>query len=199
MVRGLGEAKLNIRVEREKAARYGRNAGDVNAVVQAARGGTQAARVLEEDRQFALIGRVAPEYRNSLDRVRRIKVGVQTSGGTNAYIPLSELATLSLDTGASYIFHERNQRFIPIKFSVRGRDLQGTVADAQARIARQLQLPQGYRIEWAGEFEALQQARTRLAVIVPVSLALIILLLYALFNSLRATFLPPPRIPFPLS
>jgi heavy metal efflux system protein len=194
--RVLGQPNLNIRVDREKAARYGLNAGDVNAVIQAALGGTQATTVLEEDRQFALIVRVAPEYRNSLERVRRIKVGVQTSGGANAYIPLSELATISLDTGASYVFHERNQRFIPIKFSVRGRDLQGTVADAQARIARQLQLPQGYRIEWAGEFEALQQARTRLAVIVPVSLALIILLLYALFNSLRDSLLALAGIPF---
>jgi len=194
--RVLGQPNLNITVDREKAARYGLNAGDVNAVIQAALGGTQATTVLEEDRQFALIVRVAADYRNSLDRVRRIKVGVQTSGAANAYIPLSELATLSLDTGASYIFHERNQRFIPIKFSVRGRDLEGTVADAQARIARQLQLPQGYRIEWAGEFEALQQARTRLAVIVPVSLALIILLLYALFNSLRDSLLALAGIPF---
>src|SRR5260370_20279474 len=199
MVRGLGEAKLNIRVDREKAARYGLSAGDVNAVIQAALGGTQATTVLEEDRQCALIVRVAPEYRNSLERVRRIKVGVQTSGATNAYIPLTELATLSLDTGASYIFHERNQRFIPIKFSVRGRDLEGTVADAQARIARQLQLPQGYRIEWAWEFEAPQQARTRLAGNVPVRLAPIILLLYALFNSLRDSLLALAGIPFAIA
>jgi cobalt-zinc-cadmium resistance protein CzcA len=197
--RVLGQPNLNITVDREKAARYGLNAGDVTAVIQAALGGTQATTVLEEDRQFALIVRVAPDYRNSLDRVRRIKVGVQTSGGANAYIPLSELATISLDTGASYIFHERNQRFIPIKFSVRGRDLQGTVADAQERIARQLQLPQGYRIEWAGEFEALQQARKRLAVIVPVSLALIIVLLYVLFNSLRDSLLALAGIPFAIA
>jgi cobalt-zinc-cadmium resistance protein CzcA len=194
--RVLGQPNLNITVDREKAARYGLNAGDVNAVIQAALGGTQATTVLEEDRQFALIVRVAADYRNSLGRVRDIKVGIQTSGGANAYIPLRELATISLDTGASYIFHERNQRFIPIKFSVRGRDLQGTVTDAQARIARQLQLPQGYRIEWAGEFDALQQARTRLVVIVPVSLALIVVLLYALFNSLRDSLLALAGIPF---
>jgi cobalt-zinc-cadmium resistance protein CzcA len=197
--RVLGQPNLNITVDREKAARYGLNAGDVNAVIQAALGGTQATTVLEEDRQFALLVRVAPDYRNSLGRVRDIKVGVQTSGGANAYIPLSELATISLDTGASYIFHERNQRFIPIKFSVRGRDLQGTVTDAQERIARQLQLPQGYRIEWAGEFEALQQARKRLVVIVPVSLALIVVLLYALFNSLRDSLLALAGIPFAIA
>src|SRR5207253_1253840 len=83
-----------------------------------------------------IIGRVAPEYRNSLERVRHVKVGIPNSGGANAYIPLSDLATITLDTGASYIFHERNQRYIPIKFSVRGRDLGGTVAAAQEQIAR---------------------------------------------------------------
>jgi len=194
--RVLGQPNLNITVDREKAARYGLNAGDVNAVIQAALGGTQATTVLEEDRQFALIVRVAADYRNSLGRVRDIKVGIQTSGGANAYIPLRELATISLDTGASYIFHERNQRFIPIKFSVRGRDLQSTVTDAQERIARQMKLPQGYRMEWAGEFDALQQARKRLVVIVPVSLALIGVLLYALFNSLRDSLLALAGIPF---
>ena len=81
--------------------------------------------------------RLAPEYRNNLDDVRNIKVGYQTPAGTNAYVPLSELADISLDTGASYIYHERNERFIPIKFSVRGRDLGSTVAEAQQRIARE--------------------------------------------------------------
>jgi cobalt-zinc-cadmium resistance protein CzcA len=197
--RVLGQPNLNIRVDREKAARYGLNAGDVNAVIQAALGGTQATTVLEEDRQFALIARVAPDYRNSLERVRHVKVGFQNPGGANAYIPLSELATISLDTGASYIYHERNQRFIPIKFSVRGRDLESTVADAQTRIAQQVTLPQGYRIEWAGEFDELQQAKKRLAVIVPVSLALILVLLYGLFNSVRDSLLALAGIPFAIA
>jgi cobalt-zinc-cadmium resistance protein CzcA len=140
---------------------------------------------------------VAPEYRNSVDNVRIIKVGLQSSGGgPTAYIPLSEIATISLDSGASYIYHERNQRYIPIKFSVRGRDLAGTIADAQERIARHVNLPSGYRIEWAGEFESLQQAKKRLEVIVPVSLALIIILLYGLFGSVRDSLLALAGIPF---
>jgi cobalt-zinc-cadmium resistance protein CzcA len=135
-----------------------------------------------------------------LDRVRSIKVGVQSSSGAaNAYIPLNELATITLDTGASYIFHERNERYIPIKFSVRGRDLEGTIADAQERIARQVKLPQGYRIEWAGEFEELQHAKKRLEVIVPVSLALIMVLLYGLFGSVRDSVLALAGIPFALA
>jgi cobalt-zinc-cadmium resistance protein CzcA len=194
--RVLGQPNLNITVDREKAARYGLNSGDVNSVVQAAVGGTQATTVFEGERQFALIARVAPEYRDSLDRIRTIKVGLQTGGGVNAYIPLSGIATITLDTGASYIYHERNQRFVPIKFSVRGRDLAGTVADAQAQIARKAKLPPGYRIEWAGEFESLQQAKKRLEVIVPLSLGLIMVLLYGLFGSVRDSLLALAGIPF---
>jgi len=155
----LGQPNLNINIDREKAARYGLNVNDVNTVVQAALGGTVATTLLEADRQFGVAVRLAPEYRNNIDEVPNLKVGYQTPGGVNAYIPLSALASITLDTGASYIFRERNQRFVPIKFSVRGRDLAGAVADAQERISRNVKLPTGYRIEWAGEFEWLQQAK----------------------------------------
>src|SRR5260370_22642720 len=192
----LGQPNLNIKVDRDRAARYGLHAGDVNTVVQAALGGAVATTLLEADRQFNVTVRVAPEYRDSIDSVRRIKVGFQTPTGNNAYIPLSELADISLDTGASYIFHERNQRYIPIKFSVRGRDLGGTVADAQARIGKNVKLPNGYRIVWAGEFEELQLAKQRLQVIVPISLVLILALLYGLFNSVRDSLMALAGIPF---
>jgi len=194
--RVLGQPNLNITVNRRKAARFGFNSGDINTVIQAALGGTQATTVLEGERQFALIVRIAPEYRDSLERVRHIKVGLQNGSGPNTYIPLSDLASISLDTGASYIYHERNQRFIPVKFSVRGRDLGSTVADAQERVSKVLTLPQGYRLEWAGEFEELQQAKGRLQIIVPVSLALILVLLYGLFNSVRDSLLVLAGIPF---
>jgi cobalt-zinc-cadmium resistance protein CzcA len=192
----LGQPNLNIRVDREKAARYGLNAGDVNAVVQAALGGTVATTLLEGDREFNVTVRLAPGYRDNVDDVRNIKVGYSTLSGANAYIPLSDLARISLDTGASYIYHERGERYIPIKFSVRGRDLGGTVAEAQRRIAENVKLPLGYRLVWAGEFEELQQAKTRLAIIVPISLALIFALLYGLFNSLRDSLMALAGIPF---
>jgi cobalt-zinc-cadmium resistance protein CzcA len=195
--RVLGQPNLNIKVDREKAARYGLNAGDVNTVVQAAMGGTVATTVLENDRQFNLTVRLAPEYRSSIEAVRNVMV-VGGNGG-NAYIPLKELADISLDTGASYIYHERNQRYIPIKFSVRDRDLGGTVAEAQQRIARNLKLPNGYRIDWAGEFEELQQAQKRLEIIVPLSLVLILVILYCLFNSLRDSLLVLAGIPFAIA
>ena len=191
----LGQPNLNVKVNREQAARYGLNSGDVNNVVQAALGGTAATTLLEADRQFNVTVRLSPEYRDVIDTVRNVKVGYQTPSGVNAYVPLSELADISLDTGASYIYHERNERFIPIKFSVRGRDLGGTVAEAQQRIAQAVKLPTGYRIVWAGEFEELQQAKARLAIIVPISLLMILVLLYGLFNSLRDSLMALARHP----
>jgi len=197
--RVLGQPNLNIKVDRDKAARYGLNTGDVNAVVQAALGGSVATTQLEADRQFNVTVRLAPEYRGTFDSVGRIKVGFSTPSGTNAYVPLSEIAAISIDTGASYIFHERNARYIPIKFSVRGRDLGSTVAEAQQRIARNVPLPSGYRITWAGEFEELQQAKARLGIVVPVSLMMILVLLYGLFNSLRDSLLAVAGIPFSIA
>jgi cobalt-zinc-cadmium resistance protein CzcA len=145
-----------------------------------------------------VVVRLAPEYRRDIDGVRNIKVGVQTPSG-NAYIPLSDFASITLDTGASYIFRERNQRFVPIKFSVRGRDLAGAVQEAQERIARNVNLPTGYRIDWAGEFEWLQQAKKRLAIILPITFALILVLLYGLFNSFRDSLLALFGLPFAIS
>jgi cobalt-zinc-cadmium resistance protein CzcA len=197
--RVLGQPNLNIKVDRDKAARYGLNSGDVNGVVQAALGGTVATTQLEAERQFNVTVRLPPQYRGDFAAVGNVKVGYTTPNGTNAYIPLRELATITLDTGASYIFHERNARFIPIKFSVRGRDLGSTVAEAQERIAKNIALPNGYRIEWAGEFEELQQAKARLEIMVPISLLLILVLLYGLFNSLRDALLALAGIPFSIA
>ena len=192
----LGQPNLNVKIDRAKAARYGLNVSDVNTVIQAALGGAVATTLLEADRQFSITVRLAEQYRNNIDQVTTLKVGSPTGAGGTAYIPLGELATISLDTGASYIFRERNQRFVPIKFSVRGRDLAGAVAEAQERIASKIELPIGYRIEWAGEFEWLQQAKRRLAVIVPVTLVLIMILLYGLFNSWRDSLMALLGLPF---
>jgi heavy metal efflux system protein len=194
--RVLGQPNLNIRIDRAKAARYGLNTGDVNTVVQAALGGTVASTLLEADRQFNITVRLEPEFREALDSVRNLRINYTLAGGGNGYVPLREIADVTLDTGASYIFHEKNRRFIPIKFSVRGRDLGGTVAEAQQRIAANVKLPPGYTIGWAGEFEELQKAQQRLAIIVPISLVLILGLLYGLFNSLRDSLLALAGIPF---
>jgi heavy metal efflux system protein len=195
----LGQPNLNIRVDRKKAARYGLNVGDVNTVIQAALGGATATTLLESDRQFGVVVRLAPQYRRSIEDIRNLKVGYQTPSGVNAYVPLRELADISLDTGASYIFRERNQRFVPIKFSVRGRDLAGAVEEAQQRIARNVKLPNGYRLEWSGEFDWLQEAKRRLEIILPVTFVMIVVLLYWLFNSWRDSMLALLGLPFAVS
>jgi cobalt-zinc-cadmium resistance protein CzcA len=192
----LGQPNLNIRVDRAKVARYGLNTGDVAAVIKAAVGGAVATTVLEGDRQFDVAVRYPAEYRDTIEKIRGIKVAYQVPSGANTYIPLGELASISLDTGAAWIYHESNQRFIPVKFSVRGRDLGSTVSEAQQRIAQNVKLPTGYRLVWAGEFGQLQAARARLEIIVPVSLVLILGLLYALFNSLKECLVALVGIPF---
>lgn len=191
----LGQPNLNIKIDRAKAARYGLNSGDVNSIIQAAMGGAAATSVLEGDRQFNVVVRYTPEYRDSIEKIANIRVAYQTNEERNAYIPLKELATISLDTGASWIYHESMQRFIPVKFSVRGRDLASTVQEAQERIAKNVKLPSGYRLVWAGEFGDLQEAKQRLEIIVPISLVLVMGLLYSLFNNVRDSLLALAGIP----
>lgn len=195
----LGQPNLDVKVDRARTARYGLNAGDVNSVLQAAAGGTVATEVYEGNRQFDLVVRYPRDYRNDIDGIRNIKVAYQAPNGATSFIPMRELADISLDTGASWIYHERNERFIPVKFSVRGRDLGSAVAEAKERIARNVKLPPGYRILWAGEFDELQAARRRLEIIVPVSLVLILGLLYTLFNSVRESLLALSGIPFAIA
>lgn len=192
----LGQPNLNIQVDRSKAARYGLNTGDVTAVVQAALGGTTATTVLEGDRKYGLTVRLRQADRGNLDAVKNLRVSYSASNGSTAYIPLSDVATVTLETGATYIYHESNERFIPIKFSARGRDLGGTVSEVQQKIAAEVRLPQGYRIVYAGEFEELQLAKQRMAIAVPIAVALILVLLYALFNSFIYSWLTLAAVPF---
>lgn len=195
----LGQPNLDIKVDRKKAARYGLNSGDITSVIQAALGGTQATTVLESDRQFATTVRLAPEYRKDIDSIRKIPVGIQIPGGENSYVPLSDLADITLDTGASYIYHESNQRFIPVKFSVRDRDLASAILEAQSRIEKLIKLEPGYRIAWAGEYQWLQQAKQRLTLIIPITLVLIFIMLYVLFNSWWDSSMALLGIPFATS
>ena len=192
----LGQPNLDIKIDRARASRYGLNTGDVNAVIQAALGGVVATNVLEGERQYGLSVRYDAKSRLDLQNVQDLKVGYTTASGATAFVPLKDIADISLDTGATYIYHERNERFIPIKFSVHGRDLGGTVSELQSRIDKEVKLPQGYRILYAGEFEALQQAKDRMIVLIPIALALILVLLYALFSSFTYSILTLGAIPF---
>ena len=194
----LGQPNLVVRVDRAKAARYGFSVGDINAVVQAAIGGQEVTRVYEGEMNFALTVRFAPEYRMNVEAIRSIPVALPNSDpkAPTAYIALGDLGEVKLELGASYIYRENSQRFVPLKYSVRERDLGSTVAEAQSRVAQSVPLPQGYRMEWSGEFGALQEAKKRLALIVPLSLLLIMMLLYSLFNSVRDSLLALSGIPF---
>jgi cobalt-zinc-cadmium resistance protein CzcA len=194
----LGQPNLVVRIDRARAARYGFSVGDINAVVQAAIGGQEVTRVYEGEMNFALTVRLAPEYRLNVDAIKSIPVALPNSDAKSppAYIALGDLGEVKLETGAAYIYREMSQRFVPLKYSVRGRDLGSTVAEAQQRIADKVTLPPGYRIEWSGEFGALMEAQKRLALIVPLSLLLIFMLLYSLFNSVRDSLLALSGIPF---
>jgi cobalt-zinc-cadmium resistance protein CzcA len=194
----LGQPNLVVRVDRAKAARYGFSVGDINAVVQAAIGGQEVTRVYEGEFNFALTVRLAPEYRGNAEAIRSIPVALPSNDpkAPPAYIALGDLGEVKLESGASYIYRENSQRFVPLKYSVRGRDLGSTVAEAQQRVAEKVRMPQGYKLDWAGEFGALVEAQKRLAFIVPLSLLLIFMLLYSLFNSVRDSLLALSGIPF---
>jgi cobalt-zinc-cadmium resistance protein CzcA len=194
----LGQPNLVIRIDRAKAARYGFSVGDINSVVQAAIGGQEVTRVYEGDRNFALTVRLAPEYRRNVDAIRSVPVALPNSDSKSPtpYIRLGDLGEVKLETGAAYIYRENSQRYVPLKYSVRGRDLGSTVGEAQQRIDHNVSLPQGYTLEWSGEFGELQEAQQRLALIVPLSLLLILGLLYGLFNSVRDSLLALTGIPF---
>jgi cobalt-zinc-cadmium resistance protein CzcA len=194
----LGQPNLVVRIDRAKAARYGFSVADVNSVVQAAVGGQEVTRVYEGEMNFALTVRLAPDYRRNVEAIRSIPVALPTTDpkAPTAYIALGDLGEVKLETGAAYIYRENSQRFVPLKYSVRDRDLGSTVADAQKRVADKVPLPGGYHMEWTGEFGALVEAQKRLAIIVPLSLLLIMMLLYGLFNSVRDSLLALSGIPF---
>ena len=199
--RALGQPTVKIEVDRERAARFGLAPGDVNATVTAAIGGQAAGNLYENgsDRNFPIIVRMAPAYRQSLEAIRRIPIGAQNPNGSGLMqIPLTDVADISLTSGASFIYRENQERYVPIKFSVRGRDLGSAVLEAQRKVEEAVSLPGGYHLEWVGEFGNLQDAIARLAVVVPITLGLIMLLLFANFGSVTDMLLAASVIPMAL-
>ncbi len=195
----LGQPNLTIKIDRLRAARYGLSPGDANAVIQAAIGGQSVGDLYEEgsDRHFPIVARLDKRFRESLPAIQNITVGVTGSNGTS-YIPLSELADIKMTSGAFYIYREHQERYLPVKFSVRGRDLGSAVLEAQQRVNREVVLPGGYHLEWAGEFGNLTEAIARLEIVVPLSILLIGLLLYLNFESVEDTLIAMSVIPMAL-
>ena len=190
----VGQPNLLIQVDREASARYGLHVADVNAVVQAAVGGQAVTQVYEGERLFDLVVRFLPEFRQDVDAIGNILV----STPDGARIPLKQVASITTQTGAFIIYRENNERYIPIKFSVRDRDLQSTVEEAQARLAKEVRLPERYRMEWAGQYDQLKDEQKRLAIVVPISLVIILFLLYITFDSIKNALLVLSTVPFAL-
>lgn len=192
----LGQPTIQIDIDRARAARYGLAPGDINATIRVAIGGDSAGDLYEpgSDRHFPIIVRLAPEYRKSAEAIQNLRIGAQGPNGITQ-IPLSEVASIRLVSGAAYIYREQQERYLPIKFSVRERDLGGAIKEAQDKIAEQVQLPAGSRAEWVGEFGNLQDAIKRLSIVVPISLILIGVLLWFNFGSMVDTFLAMSVIP----
>ncbi len=192
----LGQPTIQIDIDRARAARYGLSPGDINTTIRTAIGGDSAGDLYEpgSDRHFPIIVRLAPQYRRSAEAIQNLRIGAQGPNGITQ-VPLSEVATIKLVSGAAYIYREQQERYLPIKFSVRERDLGGAIREAQEKIAAQVQLPAGSRIEWVGEFGNLQDAIRRLSIVVPISLALIAMLIWFNFGSVVDTILTMSVIP----
>lgn len=190
----LGQPNLLIEVDRSATARYGLEVDDVNAVIQAAIGGQSVTQVFEGEKWFDLVVRYLPEYRKNAQRIGDIQV--ITSSGSR--IPLKQLALIKESVGPFMIYRENNHRYIPVKFSVRGRDLETTVNEARRLISEKVELPKGYRLEWHGEFTQLQGEKRRLSLIVPLSLLVIFLIVSYALHSVRDGLLVLAAVPFAL-
>jgi len=189
-----GTPQLRIMVDRQAISRYGINVEDVQNVISTAVGGKEAGQIFEGIRRFDIYVRFAKEARDDIDAIRHLLIAAP--GG--AKVPLDELAKIEEIVGPRQITRENNQRFITVQCNVRGRDIGSFVEDGQQAIAENVQMPPGYLVSWGGQFELQQQANKRLALVVPVTLLIVVLLLFSNFNSLKNTFLILLNIPLAL-
>jgi len=187
-----GQPSLLVSIDRTKAARYGLQPLDINNVVQAAVGGAPVTQIIDGDRRFDFAVRYSPEYRSTPEEISRILL--PTPDGNQ--VQLGTVANVTIRNGAFMIYHEGGRRYIPIKFSVRGRDLASAIQELQGRMAAEVKLPTGYNYVWAGEFDSLRKEQHRLALIIPVSLAAILVLLYIQFRAWRDALIVVGTLPF---
>jgi len=177
----LGQPNLNVTVDRRQAARYQINVADVQDAIQTAVGGNALTQVLQGEQRYDLVLRYLPQYRNTNEAIENIRL-LSPSGER---VSLAQLCKIEHRDGGSEIYREGNQRFIAIKYSVRGRDLGGAVEEAITKVSAQVQLPRGYHIDWEGEYESEKRAGKRLFVIVPLTILLIFVILYSMFRSFK--------------
>lgn len=188
------QAQLRIRIDRQAVARYGINVRDVQDVIELAIGGRSVSTFFEGERRFDITVRYAPEARSDVSAIGAILVTTREGGR----IPLSQLAEIDVLDGASIIARRDNRRQVSVRTNIRGRDQGGFVSDAQRRVDAAIHLPAGYRVEWGGQFENLARARRRLAIILPVTIAVIFGLLFVAFGSVSDAGLVLLNVPFSL-
>jgi heavy metal efflux system protein len=181
LFRVIGQPNLNVTVDRDKANRYGLNVSDVQDAVSTAVGGNAVGQVLYGEQRYDLVPRYEPEFRTTPDQIANIRL-LAPSGER---VSLAQVCNIQLRDGASQIYRENNSRYVAIKYSVRGRDLGSTVEEAISKVSEVVKLPPGYYLEWAGEYASAKRANARLALIVPITVAVIFFLLYSMFKSFK--------------
>ncbi len=185
LVQELGQPSLAVKVDSAKISRYGLNVADINALIQAAIGGTAATQIVQGEKEFDLVVRLAEQYRGTPEQIGNVLVA--TPDGQQ--IPLREFADIRVDNGAAFIYRESNSRYIGVQFSVEGRDLAGAVNDAQAKVKAAVSLPEGYYLDWGGEYTEYTSSRAQLRIILPLTMCLIFLLLFALYSNIKFPFI----------
>jgi heavy metal efflux system protein len=181
VVRELGQPSLTIEPDRAKIARYGLNVADINALIETAVGGAPATQVIQGERSFDLVVRLQEPYRQSMEAIKNILVATSD----NQHLPLSQFADIKVSKGASFIYRESNSRFIGVQFSVEGRDLASAVADARKTVDAKVPLPPGYTFDWGGEYKEYLAALEQMKLILPLTIVLILLILFALYGNLK--------------
>jgi cobalt-zinc-cadmium resistance protein CzcA len=185
LFRVLGQPNMNLEVDRDKAARYGINVSDVQDAIQTAVGGNALTQVLIGEQRYDLVLRYLPEYRDTQEAIEMIRL----LAPTGERVSLAQLTKVNVVDGGSEIYREANSRYIAIKYSVRGRDLGGTVEEAIKKVSAGVKLPTGYTIDWAGEYESQKRSERRLLVVLPVTILVIFVILYTMFRSMKWAFL----------
>jgi cobalt-zinc-cadmium resistance protein CzcA len=181
LFRVIGQPNLNLAVDRKQAARFGINVSDVQDAIQTAVGGNALTQVLQGERRYDLVLRYLPQYRDSREAIQDVRL-LSPSGER---VSLAQLCHVVEADGASEIYREENMRYVALKYSVRGRDLGSTVEEAIRDVNREVQLPTGYRINWAGEYESQKRANHRLMIILPITILVIFMILYSMFHSMK--------------
>ena len=192
ILRNIGQPELHVELDERRMASYGVGKADANAVLEMAVGGKQATQLYEGERKFPIRVRYEPQFRQTPAEIARLQVPTQ-SGKT---VALSEIATISKVTGPSLIYRDDNHRFAAVKFSIRGRDMGSTIAEAQRKVSSAVKLTKGYELKWTGDFENQRRAQQRLSQVVPVSLGLIFFILFILFGNLKDAGLVLLNVPF---